>query len=97
MTQNLSNIVNGERVTHIEANTKRLTTQRGTHLEYDTLIWAAGGRPRSLTCSGATLAGVHSVRSRTDVDRMRAELENVSCVAIVGGGYIGLEAAAVLR
>ncbi|WP_066713168.1 NAD(P)/FAD-dependent oxidoreductase, partial [Sphingomonas adhaesiva] len=49
-----------------------------------------------LTCAGHALAGVHSVRTREDVDRMRAELASVDRVVVIGGGYIGLEAAAAL-
>jgi len=42
------------------------------------------------------LAGVRGVRTRTDVDRITNELAGVEQVCVVGGGYIGLEAAAVL-
>lgn len=69
-----------------------------SRLGYGKLIWAAGGDPRRLSCSGADLAGVHSVRTRADVDRMIAELRaGAKRAVVVGGGYIGLEAAAVLR
>ncbi len=63
---------------------------------YGTLIWATGGSPRRLICAGHDLAGVHTVRFRADVDRMINELANVSRVVVIGGGYIGLEAASVL-
>jgi 3-phenylpropionate/trans-cinnamate dioxygenase ferredoxin reductase component len=63
---------------------------------YGKLIWAAGGRPRALACSGHDLEGVHNIRGRADVDRLRAELPEARRIAVVGGGYIGLEAAAVL-
>jgi len=49
-----------------------------------------------LTCSGAEAANVHAVRRRDDVDAMMAKIDSVSHVTIIGGGYIGLEAAAVL-
>jgi 3-phenylpropionate/trans-cinnamate dioxygenase ferredoxin reductase component len=68
----------------------------GEAIGYGQLIWAAGGKPRRLACDGHDLAGIHTVRTRADVDRMMAELDGVSRVAVVGGGYIGLEAAAVL-
>ena len=45
-----------------------------TALGYGSLIWAAGGHARRLACSGHSLVGVHSVRSRADVDRMMGEL-----------------------
>jgi 3-phenylpropionate/trans-cinnamate dioxygenase ferredoxin reductase subunit len=69
----------------------------GGRFGYGTLIWATGGEPRRLGCEGGELAGVHVVRRRADSDSIRAELDAVECVAVVGGGYIGLETAAVLR
>jgi 3-phenylpropionate/trans-cinnamate dioxygenase ferredoxin reductase subunit len=69
----------------------------GSHLSYGTLVWAAGGAPRRLSCHGHDLAGVHAVRTRGDVDRLRQELAAEPRVVVIGGGYIGLEAAAVLR
>lgn len=85
----------GARVEAVEPEAHSLSLATGT-LGYGTLIWAAGGRPRPLPCPGADLAGVHYVRSRADVDRMMLELPAARRVVIVGGGYIGLEAAAVL-
>ena len=67
-------------------------------LGYGKLVWAAGGEARRLSCPGADLPGVHTVRSRRDVDALRADLAGgAKRVVVVGGGYIGLEAAAVLR
>lgn len=81
----------------VDAQAKALTADDGRRFGYDTLVWAAGGTPRRLRCEGGELAGVHAVRSRADVDAIRAELPRARRVAVVGGGYIGLEAAAVLR
>ncbi|MGE5722838.1 MAG: NAD(P)/FAD-dependent oxidoreductase [Sphingomonadales bacterium] len=87
----------GQTVTAVEATTKTVTLSTGESSHYGSLIWAAGGDPRRLTCAGADLAGVHSVRDKADVDRIMAELERgARQVAVIGGGYIGLEAAAVL-
>jgi 3-phenylpropionate/trans-cinnamate dioxygenase ferredoxin reductase subunit len=69
----------------------------GSEIEYGKLIWATGGDPRRLSCMGADLAGVHAVRTKEDVDRLMRELDAGAVRAVViGGGYIGLEAAAVL-
>ena len=68
----------------------------GSRIGYGKLIWAAGGDPRVLPLPGGTLAGVHAVRDREDVDAIMAELPDIENVVVVGGGYIGLEAAAVL-
>ncbi|MEP9358252.1 FAD-dependent oxidoreductase [Sphingomonas sp. KR3-1] len=71
-------------------------TANGEAIGYGQLIWAAGGKPRRLSCDGHHLAGIHTVRTRADVDQMMRELDGVARVAVIGGGYIGLEAAAVL-
>jgi 3-phenylpropionate/trans-cinnamate dioxygenase ferredoxin reductase subunit len=86
----------GRRVVAVDPAAHRIALSNGDTLSYGALIWAAGGTPRKLSCSGEDLAGVHSVRSRQDVDRMRAKLADVRRVVVIGGGYIGLEAAAVL-
>ena len=86
----------GRRVISVDAAAQTVTTDDGASIGYGQLIWATGGSPRRLTCSGHDLAGVHAVRTRADVDRMIVELPGVSRVAVIGGGYIGLEAAAVL-
>ncbi len=88
----------GSAVTEVDAKAHRLTLADGSSVEYGQLIWAAGGDPRRLSCPGADLEGVHAVRDRADVDAIMAELDSgATDVAVIGGGYIGLEAAAVLR
>lgn len=85
-------------VTTVDWMDHRLTLANDTQLTYRKLIWAAGGDPRRLSCPGADLNGVHSVRNRADADRMSAELAGgPKRIVVIGGGYIGLEAAAVLR
>lgn len=86
----------GREVVAVEADAHAVTLRDGARIGYGKLVWAAGGGPRRLSCAGHDLAGVHSVRTRADVDRMIAELPDVEQVVVVGGGYIGLEAAAVL-
>lgn len=85
-----------QRVVSVDAQAHILTTDSGAQVGYGALIWATGGAPRRLSCQGHDLRGVHSVRSRANVDRMIGELPNTARVLVIGGGYIGLEAAAVL-
>jgi 3-phenylpropionate/trans-cinnamate dioxygenase ferredoxin reductase subunit len=89
-------LITDTRVVAVDAEARQVRTGAGRQLGYGTLIWAAGGHARRISCQGHDLAGVHSVRSRADVDRMIEELPHVERVAVIGGGYIGLEAAAVL-
>ncbi|MEO6093197.1 MAG: FAD-dependent oxidoreductase [Novosphingobium sp.] len=84
-------------VTAVDPAAKELTLSDGTRCGYGTLIWAAGGDPRRLSCAGADLSGVHAVRTREDCDRLMGEIDGgVRNIVVIGGGYIGLEAAAVL-
>jgi 3-phenylpropionate/trans-cinnamate dioxygenase ferredoxin reductase component len=83
------------RVTAVDA-VAHMVTAGSEAIGYGTLIWAAGGAPRSLVCSGHDLGGVHAIRTRADVDRLVGELPAIQKVVVIGGGYIGLEAAAVL-
>jgi 3-phenylpropionate/trans-cinnamate dioxygenase ferredoxin reductase subunit len=86
----------GRLVVSVDAAAHQVSTADGSTIGYRTLIWATGGTPRRLTCAGHDLSGVHGVRTRADVDRMIAELPAVTHAIVIGGGYIGLEAAAVL-
>jgi 3-phenylpropionate/trans-cinnamate dioxygenase ferredoxin reductase subunit len=84
------------RVVAVDAAAHAVTLADGSTVDYGVLIWATGGSPRQLGCAGNDLAGVHGVRTRADADRMLSELERTNRVVVIGGGYIGLEAAAVL-
>lgn len=84
------------RVVSVDAEAHRVTTDSGDGIEYGTLIWATGGAARSLPVPGSDLLGVQSVRTRQDADAMKAAAETARHIVVVGGGFIGLEAAAVL-
>lgn len=87
----------GVEVTAVDPAAKLLTLSNGQFYTYGTLVWATGGDPRRLTCPGADLAGVHAVRTRADCDQLMGEIDGgVKNIVVIGGGYIGLEAAAVL-
>ena len=87
----------GARVDAVDPAAHKVTLSDGAVISYGSMIWATGGSPRQLPVEGGNLPGMHVVRTRADVDGMLGGLDDVADVAIVGGGYIGLEAAAVLR
>jgi 3-phenylpropionate/trans-cinnamate dioxygenase ferredoxin reductase subunit len=87
----------GVEVTAVDPQAKSITLSNGQTCDYGKLVWAAGGDPRKLPLPGAELAGVHAVRTREDCDQLMGEVDGgVRNIAVIGGGYIGLEAAAVL-
>ena len=88
-------VLAGREVVRVDPEARRLGFADGEDVGYGRLIWAAGGVPKRLACPGAELA--HVIRSRADVDRLREALGTARRVAVIGGGYIGLETAAVLR
>lgn len=91
-------MVPGKAVLEVDPMGRTVTLSDDSKLSYRKLIWATGGDARRLSCEGADLAGIHTVRNRADADRMSAELAaGARRAVIIGGGYIGLEAAAVLR
>ncbi len=81
----------------IDRTAKTLALATGETLAYDHLILALGARARRLAVPGAGLAGVLELRTAADADRLKAALGPGRRLAIVGGGYIGLEAAASAR
>ncbi len=87
----------GRRVEAVDPTGRLVRLADGERIGWGRLLWAAGGTPRRLPVPGAELPGVHAVRTRADIDAIAAALPAVRRVAIIGGGYIGLEAAAVLR
>jgi 3-phenylpropionate/trans-cinnamate dioxygenase ferredoxin reductase subunit len=95
-SQNVTMLL-GNRVVSIEPASRLIMTDGEESIGYDKLIWAAGGIPRHLTSLRSDLRGVHYIRTCADVDRLISELPAARKVAVIGGGFIGLEAAAVLR
>ncbi|SNS30193.1 NAD(P)/FAD-dependent oxidoreductase [Sphingopyxis indica] len=86
----------GKRVVSVDPAAHRVTTEDGETISYGKLVWATGGRPRMLPIPGGDLPGVQGVRTRADADAMKAAAEAAKQIVVIGGGYIGLEAAAVL-
>lgn len=87
----------GKRVEAIDRQARTVLLAGGERLPYDRLILATGTRPRALPLPGTELPGVVTLRKISDVEAMRPLLREPGRVAIIGGGYIGLEVAAVAR
>lgn len=86
------------RIDSINRADKQLATASGETIDYDKLLLSTGSSARSLPAEiGGTLDGVYTLRSITDIDRLAPEFQAGRKLLIVGGGYIGLEAAAVGR
>lgn len=87
----------GTRVVSVDPAAHHVTTDGGKTIGYGKLVWATGGSPRMLPIPGGDLPGVQGVRTRADADAMKAASDTANQIVVIGGGYIGLEAAAVLR
>lgn len=96
-------LVSGERVTDVALSPGGrpgagiATTAGGRALAFDRLALTVGAGPRRLSVPGADLDGVCHLRDRDDALDLRVRLDAGSRVVVVGGGFIGLEAAAVAR
>ena len=85
-------------VEEIDRQNKSVRMQDGSVAEYDTLALAMGATPRTLPATiGGDLQGVFTVRAKRDADLLVDEMRPGRRLLIIGGGYIGLEAAAVAR
>jgi 3-phenylpropionate/trans-cinnamate dioxygenase ferredoxin reductase subunit len=81
----------------IDRDQKRLALSDGTELAYDILVLATGARPIRLPIPGAGLEGILELRTAADAEALKGALGPGRTMAVVGGGYIGLEAAASAR
>jgi 3-phenylpropionate/trans-cinnamate dioxygenase ferredoxin reductase component len=85
------------RAASIQRSAKTVTLEDGEIVPYDTLIIATGARAKRLNLPGADLDGVQVLRSAADAEVLKLALGPGKRLAVVGGGYIGLEAAASAR
>ncbi len=85
----------GTRVERIDRHGKQLDLSTGEVIHYDLLILATGGRPRRIKVPGAELGNIFYLRTVADVTAIQPAFVPGRRLVIVGGGYIGLEVAAV--
>jgi 3-phenylpropionate/trans-cinnamate dioxygenase ferredoxin reductase subunit len=86
---------NETRVAGIERAERLLRLQSGAAIDYDHLILATGARNRALPVPGADLDGVISIRTLADTRHLQGLMAGAKRVVVIGGGFIGLEFAAV--
>jgi 3-phenylpropionate/trans-cinnamate dioxygenase ferredoxin reductase component len=85
----------GVRVEQINRSNKTILLSDQSTLTYDRLVLATGSRVRRLKVPGADLKGIHYLHDIADTDVLRDQLNPGKRLVIVGGGYIGLEVAAI--
>jgi 3-phenylpropionate/trans-cinnamate dioxygenase ferredoxin reductase component len=90
-------LILGAKVVAVSREAKTVTLSDGRDLPYTFLILATGARARPLPVPGADLRGVLVLRSAADAEALKAQLGPGKRLAVIGGGYIGLEAAASAR
>lgn len=83
------------RVDAIDRDTKSVTLADGETLSFDKLVFATGSRPRLLDLPGRALGNIFDLRGMDDIDAMQPHFVAGKKLVVIGGGYIGLEAAAV--
>ncbi len=87
----------GIRAIRLDPAARRVALASGEEVIYDRLLLCLGAAARRLTCPGTDLPGVHYLRGIADVPTIQAGLKPGARAVIIGGGYIGLEAAATAR
>ena len=88
-------VQSGVRVEAIDCAARTVTTSEGQALAYDGLLLATGSLVRRLNLPGGELDGIHYLRNIADADAIKADMAPGKTAVVVGGGYIGLEVAAV--
>lgn len=92
--ENRIDLVTGATAVGLDLSARRVELKDGASLSWDRLVIATGARPRRLALPGVALDGVLELRTLADVDDLRPRLKSGARLVVVGGGYIGLEAAA---
>lgn len=82
------------RAVKLERSARKVTLSDGSQVDYDVLVLATGARAIALPIQGADLAGVMFLRTATDAEALKEKVGPGKRLAVVGGGYIGLEVAA---
>lgn len=95
---NAVTVLTGSRVAAIDRTRRVAVLDNGGELAYRTLVLATGATPRRLPAViGGDLKGVYTLRDKADADALMADFQPGRRLVVIGGGYVGLETAAVAR
>jgi 3-phenylpropionate/trans-cinnamate dioxygenase ferredoxin reductase subunit len=95
--EHLIDLLTGERAVSIDTADQSVTLASGGRIPYDNLVLASGARNRTLPIPGAELEGVCYLRTLSEAVELKQRIENARDIAVIGGGFIGLEIAASAR
>ena len=87
-------LLQGATVSAVDRAGKCIRLTDGGEISYDRLVIATGARPREIALPGIHLAGVHRLHTIEAADGLKSAIGPGKRVALIGGGYVGLEAAA---
>lgn len=90
-------LLTDKKVLKIDRNDRKLVLASGEELQYNRLVLATGGRPRSLPAASAVSAATRNfsyLRTLQDAETIKQNLVTGKTLVVIGGGYIGLEVAA---
>ncbi|GGC03260.1 oxidoreductase [Marinobacterium zhoushanense] len=87
-------LIPGQMATSLDVGGRSLALESGERLTWDNLVLATGAKLKRLQVSGADAAGVYYLRTLAQAKALRAALSGATQIVVIGGGFIGLEAAA---
>ena len=82
-------VILGTRASHLDANNQVVQTDRAGEIQYGKLLIATGAAPIRLQIPGATLPGIHYLRTLTDANNIRRAAETAKRVVVIGGSFLG--------
>lgn len=85
------------RAVRVDRAAKTVELVSGVHIGYGRVLFATGAAPRRLSARGATIGGIHYLRTFDHAMALSAELRPGKKIVVVGGGFIGLEVSATAR
>ncbi len=86
-----------DEVVEVDAGKRKVKTRGGKEFKYNSLVFATGGIPRTIDIKGKELKGVFSLQTIDDARKIRERAKESKHAYVVGGGAVGVEAAAALR